>query len=135
MYLGGKMLGVPGFGFQAFDTAASDLRAKGHTVFNPAERDRATGFRPPADALGSHAELEIQGFNRREALAADLAWIMARSEGMVCLSNWLRSPGTKAEIAAHQAIYLPVWELDDFLKFGIEAPTVLPLASGGRILC
>jgi hypothetical protein len=132
LYLGGKMIGVDGFGFGYFDSAARSLRARGHVVFNPAERDRGVGFHPDGMA-GTHEELANVGFNRREALTADMVWIGENSEGMVCLPNWADSPGTKAEMTFHHGLYLPVWELTDFIKFGIDAKQIPPLVSLDKI--
>jgi hypothetical protein len=130
LYLGGKMVGVPGLGFEAFDDGALVLRILGHTVFNPAEHDRNCGFDPGPDYTGTYNDIDASGFNRREALKADLDWIMTHSEGMVIVDeNWVTSPGTIAEIAAHQSIFLPVWMLSDFLKFGIESPQLPPLVA------
>lgn len=39
IYLAGRMRGLPKFGFPAFHAAAAKLRAEGHEVFSPAERD------------------------------------------------------------------------------------------------
>ncbi len=129
IYLGGKMIGRPEFGFAEFDEAAALLRALGHEVFNPAERDRAAGFKP-AGTHGTPEELLAVGFSRREALAADMAWIAAYSEGMVVLDTWTDSPGTIAEVAFHQGLYLPVWPLADFLAFGPAAPALPRLVPG-----
>jgi hypothetical protein len=117
LYLGGKMLGVPGFGFTDFDEAAAALRAMGQRVFNPAERDRGVGL-DTTSMSGTLAELEHVGFSRREALTADMEWIGKNSEGMVVLPTWPHSPGTLAEMQFHYGLYLPVWRLEDFLKFG-----------------
>jgi hypothetical protein len=128
LYLGGKMVGIPGLGFEAFDEGAAVLRVMGHIVFNPADHDRENGFDPGPEYVGTYADIDATGFNRREALRADLNWIMLNSQGMVLVDeNWVTSPGTIAEIAAHQSIFLPVWLLSDFLKFGLEAPQILPL--------
>ena len=128
LYLGGKMVGIPGLGFEAFDEGAAVLRVMGHIVFNPADHDRDNGFDPGPEYVGTYADIDATGFNRREALRADLNWIMLNSQGMVLVDeNWVTSPGTIAEIAAHQSIFLPVWLLSDFLKFGMEAPQIPPL--------
>lgn len=129
LYLGGKMVGVPGLGFSAFDEAAAKLRERGHEVFNPAEYDRQAGYEPSENDLGTY--LDTPEFNRSRALLDDVTWILTKSQGMVVMMNWLSSPGTKMEVAAHQAIFLPVWPLDDFLRSGEDAYVLKPLQSGG----
>ena len=132
LYLGGKMVGLPGLGFGEFDMAATTLRKRGHTVFNPADHDRQCGFNPDEDYLGTYVDIDKSGFSRKAALRADFDWIFSTSQGMVALENWPSSPGTRFEIAAHQSIFLPVWELGDFLAFGTSAPVLLPLLYGGK---
>jgi hypothetical protein len=130
LYLGGKMIGLPNFGFELFDQAEMELLAMGHTVFNPANHDRNMGFK--AEGLdGTWNEENSQGLNRHELLLDDFTWIIRRSEGMVALSNWEDSPGARAEVAVHQSIYLPVWRLDDFLRYGENAIKFKPLKFGG----
>ena len=133
LYLGGKMLGIPEFGFEFFDDAAVILRSLGHEVFSPAEHDRANGFDPKGMA-GTYADMNSNGFNRRAALAADMAWIAEHSEGMVAIENWPDSPGAKAEITFHHALYLPVWELNEFIRFGVVAPRIPPLVTAPRVI-
>lgn len=125
------MIGVPGFGFTDFDLTAEILRGLGHEVFSPAEKDRAEGFKPTLNQ-SSYQDVLDMGFDRAGALWADLDWIFHRpSDGMVVLPSWPDSPGTKLEIAAHQALYLPVWELEEFLISQEFAPKLAPLLSGG----
>jgi len=130
LYLGGKMVGVPGLGFEEFDIVAAQLRARGHTVFNPAEFDRKAGYEPGPRERGTYEN--TPEFNRTKALLADVTWILTESEGMVVLENWPTSPGTRLEIAAHQAIFLPVWERNDFLDYGVKAMTLNPIMAAGK---
>jgi hypothetical protein len=123
LYLGGKMIGVPEFGAELFNDAAAQLRALGHEVFNPVDHDTDVGFNT-AGLDGTWEDMTVQGFDRRKALAFDMAWIAEHSEGMVALDNWADSPGARAEVAFHQALFLPVWELDDFLAEGVVAAQV-----------
>ena len=126
LYLGGKMLGIPNFGFGFFDEAAEALRALGHEVFSPAENDRGAGF-DPAGLAGTADEMDSQGFSRREAIEMDTSWITRHSEGMVAIENWPDSSGARAEISLHHALSLPVWELNEFLRFGTQASRIAPL--------
>ena len=47
-YVCGPMSGLPGHNHAAFNKAAADLRAKGWTVFNPAETDGGSTDKPRA---------------------------------------------------------------------------------------
>jgi len=109
LYLGGQMRGLPDFGHALFDEAEKALAGLGHEVFNPARYDR---------------ENDIEGQDIKLGIAADLAWILAHSEGMVAIDNWRSSLGAKSEIQLHYAIGLPVWELMDFVQWGVSAPKI-----------
>lgn len=130
LYLGGKMVGVPGLGFGLFDHAAATLRSMGHEVFNPAEYDRQSGYEPGPLEQGTYED--TPEFNRTKALLDDVTWILTESEGMVALENWVASPGTRMEIAAHQAVFKPVWEYIDFVQYGDKAMTLNPLMYAGK---
>ena len=79
IYLAGPMRGYPEFNFPAFHAAAAKLRAEGHTVFNPAERD-AEAFGNITSATGDENEF-AQKANlstmdmRRNCFLADTQWI------------------------------------------------------------
>jgi hypothetical protein len=116
IYLGNKMTGIPYFNAKWFDATAAQLRVTPgvESVFNPAEFDRARGFEPLLCPTGSAEEAKAAGFNAREALGADWAWIAEHSDGLVIGPDWAKSPGTISEIACHQALKLPVWEAGTF---------------------
>lgn len=116
IYLAGKMTGLPHFNFPAFFEAADELRFAGHEVFNPAEadvsrygeslwRDNPTGC--PALAAQEH------GFNLREALGMDLAWVCAHADAIALLPGWRNSKGATAEHATAVALGLEVIELSE----------------------
>ena len=115
LYLAGPMRGIPLFNFPAFHEAAKTLRALGHEVFNPAERDNEHhGTDISAGNLtGDENQAAAQhGFNLREALAADLDYVCRHAEGIALLPGWEKSKGAKAEYATANAlglyiIYLP----------------------------
>lgn len=111
LYLGGQMRRLPDFGHGKFDHAERVLRGMGHDVFNPAAYDR---------------EHDTISADVRICLAADMAWILAHSEGMVVLDNWRESLGAKAEILLHHAIGLPVWPFDEFIVRGSLAVQIRP---------
>lgn len=117
-YIGNKMVGMKQFNYPWFDAAEANIRMliPGAHLFNPANHDRANGFNPGPDSLGTVEEMREVGFSRRDALGHDYAWITKHSEFMVIGPEWPRSTGTISEIAVHQALGLPVWEYAAFLK-------------------
>lgn len=101
IYLAGAMQGVPEFNFPRFNALAKALRADGHEVFNPAEKDieRHGGTNiASGNATGSLAEAKANhGFSLRQALAEDLHYICTRADTLVLLPDWEKSSGAQAE--------------------------------------
>jgi hypothetical protein len=114
IYLAGPMRGIPEFNFPAFFAAAAELEALGYEVFNPAKRDNdhhGTDI-SKGNATGDEAIAAAQhGFNLREALGADLAWICAEADAIALLPGWENSKGATAEYATARALGLTVVEL------------------------
>lgn len=111
LYLAGPMRGIPEFNFPAFFAAEAKLRAQGHEVFNPARRDNEHHGVDisKGNATGDEDVAASQhGFNLREALGADLAWICAHGEGIAMLPGWEKSKGATAERATAIALGLEV---------------------------
>ena len=114
IYLAGPMRGIPKFNFPVFAVHAQLLRNLGHIVFSPAERDNEHyGVDISEDnPTGSEALAVSQhGFNLREALAHDLAWICAEADAIALLPGWRNSTGATAEHATAVALGLEVIEL------------------------
>lgn len=112
VYLAGPMRGRPFFNVPAFDEAAELLRSEGHTVFNPADRDReAHGEEVFASETGDLEDIEHTGFSLREALNEDLTWICREAEAIALLPEWSDSKGATAEFAVARALGLEIWEL------------------------
>lgn len=114
IYLAGPMRGIPEFNFPAFMAAAAKLRAEGHIVFNPAERDNEVHGTDisKGNATGDEELAARQhGFSLRDALGADLAWICAEGEAVALLPGWQNSKGATAERATALALGLQVLEL------------------------
>ena len=88
IYLAGPMRGLPDLNWPAFDEAARQLRAMGHTVINPADLDREAGL---------DENQEVTNESLREAAARDLVAIAARCDTLVLLPGWLYSKGAIAE--------------------------------------
>lgn len=104
-YVAGPMRGYPEFNFPAFQAKTAQLRVEGHEVFNPAERDLRNGF-DPTGLEGTTDELTKLGFNLREALAADTAFICHHATHVYLLPGWSRSTGATAERALAIALGL-----------------------------
>ena len=114
IYLAGPMTGIPYFNFPAFNAAAAELRAQGHVVFSPAERDNERhGVDISQDNHhGCPALAEtLHGFSLRDALADDTAFICKKADAIAMLPGWENSKGARAEHAlafalGHTIIYL-----------------------------
>jgi hypothetical protein len=114
-YLAGPMTGIPNFNFPAFHAAAAILRAQGHEVFNPAERDieRHNGVDISfSNDKGDPEQAKRDfGFSLRDALAEDTAYICREADAIAMLPGWENSKGARAEHAlalalGHSVIYL-----------------------------
>src|ERR1700692_1729160 len=99
LYLAGPMRGIPDFNFPAFHEAAAQLRAMGHEVFSPAEKDIENHGDIFASKDGNESDAEKHGFNLRDALGMDLAYICGHADGVALLDGWERSKGAVAESA------------------------------------
>lgn len=116
IYLAGPMRGIPEFNFQAFHATAAKLRAQGHEVFNPAERDIAhhgVDISKGNEAGDETLAAMQHGFSLRDALADDCEFICRHANAIALMPGWERSLGAKAERAlsialGHQIIYLPI---------------------------
>lgn len=115
IYVAGPMRGIPEFNFPSFHAAAAKLRAEGHEVFNPAERDiKVHGADiSKGNATGDEALATAQhGFNLREALKDDLEFICLHADAVALLPGWNSSRGAIAEAATARALGLLVFNLD-----------------------
>ena len=109
VYIAGPMRHIKDFNFPAFHEAADVMRKKGHTVFNPAERDiKQHGEGIEKSPTGNLKTAEKKGFNLREALAADLKWVCLKADAVVLLPGWENSKGAQAEKATAEALGLEV---------------------------
>lgn len=107
VYISGPMRNIPEFNFPAFAAAAAELRAEGHNVFSPAERDLNEGF-DPTGMRGTSDELTACAFNLRQALAADCEYICNVAQRIHMLPGWSRSTGATAERALGIALGLEI---------------------------
>lgn len=125
------MRGVPEFNFPAFDQAARVLSGLGHTVFNPADRDRSTGF--DTKGMTGDENLADAGFSLREALHADTEWISLHADAIALLPGWEKSTGVAAEVALARALGLPVCLAHEFDKDGPLSPIPSSVRPSGEI--
>jgi hypothetical protein len=107
------MRALPAFNFPAFDHATEALEERGHTVFNPADRDREKGFDPTG--MTGDEDLAVLGFDLRDALADDMDWIARHADAVAVLTGWERSSGARAEVALAHALGLPVARWQDIV--------------------
>lgn len=113
IYLAGPMRGIPEFNFPAFKAAAEMLRAQGHFVFNPAEKDEelfGKGISKLAPT-GDEKDVEHLGLTIRVALGHDLAWICKEGEAVAVLPGWEKSKGACAEKATGDALGIVILHL------------------------
>lgn len=73
---------------------------------------------------GDLADIEHTGFDLREALGWDLAWIAEHADAVAVLPGWEDSKGAKAEVATAHALGIPVIPVAAFTP----GQSVLPLA-------
>jgi hypothetical protein len=111
IYIAGPMRGVANFNFPAFHAAAKKLRAEGHHVFNPAERDNdhhGCDISEGNETGDENIAVLRHGFDLRSALADDLEFICREAEAIALLPGWHESKGAKAERAVARALGLKV---------------------------
>lgn len=114
IYLAGPMRGIPEFNYPAFHFHAGQLRAEGHFVFSPAERDieRHGVDISKGNVTGDNDVAEKQhGFSLREALRDDMVFICMEAEAIALMPGWENSKGANAERATAVALGLQVIEL------------------------
>ena len=112
IYIAGPMTGRPFFNRAAFDAAEARLkRDHWKAVFNPVNRDVAVyGEGLFENAMGDIAYAkERYGFDKREALGADLKWICEEADALYMLTGWQGSSGARAEMAVAEALGLMVF--------------------------
>lgn len=101
IYLAGPMQGIPHFNFPRFNAVAKALRANGHRVFNPAERDIERHGGVDISRENTAGSLDnakaTHGFSLRQALAEDTNFICLEADTACFLPGWEKSNGAQAE--------------------------------------
>jgi hypothetical protein len=114
IYIAGPMRGYKEFNYPAFHAAAKKLRRKGHFVFSPAEKDiERHGADISRGNLRGDENLaaKLYGFDLRQALHEDLAYICLHADAVALLPGWRASAGAMAEFHTAQALGLEIIEL------------------------
>lgn len=104
-YVAGPMRGYKNFNFDAFDSAANDLRAMGHVAISPTDLDRVhEGWvdYPPDD-------LVVDGDLKRRCITRDLMAIM-ECDALYMLPGWENSLGAIAEHSLATFLGLEIYE-------------------------
>ena len=82
VYIAGPMRGLPGHNFAAFDKATTLWREHGHSVYSPAEADRASGFdgttTPPRGFVDAAILRDVEEIVRADAIAVLPGWEQSR---------------------------------------------------------
>ena len=102
IYLAGPMRGIPEFNFPAFNAAAAKLRAEGHFVFNPAEKDieRHGGVDISKGNIAGDEKVAASnhGFSLEQAICDDLTFIaIGGCTAIALLPGWEHSAGACVE--------------------------------------
>lgn len=113
IYLAGPMRGIPNFNFPEFKRYAAILRADGHVVFNPAERDEEEFGEVICPSGDENDFAKLVGFDSgisiaRNCFLADTNWICRFADAIALMPGWEKSRGALAEKALCEAIGLEV---------------------------
>jgi len=104
VYLAGPMRGYPAYNFPAFHAAAKELRALGHEVWSPAERDEQEGFNPTTDVAQP----------LKYYMLFDLPAVL-NADAVVVLPGWEKSVGANLEVHVARTCGMPVYDLASVL--------------------
>jgi len=107
-YLAGKMSGLAQFNIPEFYRVAAELRALGHKIVNPAERDspevRDAALRSLTGAKSDLPKSESWG----SIMGRDVELVIEEVDGLIVFSNWTESLGARIEVATAHIVGKPV---------------------------
>jgi hypothetical protein len=117
LYIAGPMTGIPQFNYQAFISAAADLRSMGFDVVSPAElddpEDRAAALASPDGKMLTYTA--GTGKTWGDFLARDVKLLADDGiEGIFVLPGWEKSKGARLETFVGHLNGLPIIRLSDF---------------------
>ncbi len=95
LYLSGPMSGEYLYNFETFNRAASQLRATGYKVLNPAENE--------SDPKKGWTDYLLQ----------DITDIFKKAKGVVLLKDWEKSKGACLEVEVAKALLMPRYQLNE----------------------
>jgi hypothetical protein len=119
IYLAGPMRGYKDFNFPLFNLYAKNLRAGGHSVFNPAESDVTQwGVEDLKTATGDEGEVAKRlGYEgntlARICFLKDTQYICKHADAVALMPGWEKSKGANAEKALAEALGLEVMFLGE----------------------
>lgn len=99
IYISGPMSNLPDLNFPAFNEAAEKLRAKGHSVINPAE------INPDA------------GMAWEQCMRADIK-ALCDCDTLATLPGWERSKGAHLEVHIAHRLGIEITSVEDLLACG-----------------
>ena len=95
IYLSGLMSGFPGLNFPTFHSMTASLRARGHTVTNP-------------------AEINPEGGTWTDCMRRDIAALMD-CDTVATLAGWEHSKGAKLEVLIAEKLGMTVVDAHDLV--------------------
>jgi hypothetical protein len=108
IYIAGPMESAGGnWNMPLFDFVANKLRSEGAEVFSPAEH-----IREAHGSLDTVLKMDrvARKLARRQALRDEILWIIDKTDMLLLLPGWERSPGASAERAVALAVGIEVRE-------------------------
>lgn len=91
-YLAGMMRPLPDHNFPLFERVSKMLRLDGYTIISPHEMGEAW-------------------WSRGRLMSEDLATLIDRTDGVICLPGWQNSSGASCEVAVAFACEKPVYDI------------------------
>lgn len=112
LYISGPMTGKPYFNLRSFQLAEEDVHTWGmhfEEIFNPPVHDIAKyGDHILMSPTGDPGYAVANGFNLRDTLYDDVAFITKKATHILMLRDWEDSKGARAEHALAKALGIEI---------------------------